>query len=43
VREAARDAVARLRDEEIIGDTAFRRVLSDLDLDEIRNVEEPVI
>ena len=43
VREAARDAVARLRDEEIIGDTAFRRVVSDLDLDEIRNVEEPVI
>ena len=43
VREAARDAVARLRDQEIIGDTAFRRVISDLDLDEIRNVEEPVI
>jgi CPA1 family monovalent cation:H+ antiporter len=43
VREAARDAVARLRDEEVIGDAAFRRVLSDLDLDEIRNVDEPII
>lgn len=43
VREASRDAVARLRDEEIIGDAAFRRVISDLDLDEIRNVEEPII
>jgi hypothetical protein len=43
VREAARDAVGRLRDEEIIGDAAFRRVISDLDLDEIRNVEEPII
>jgi Na+/H+ antiporter len=43
VREAARDAVARLRDDEIIGDAAFRRVVSDLDLDEIRNVDEPVL
>jgi Na+/H+ antiporter len=43
IREASRDAVARLRDEEIIGDAAFRRVISDLDLDEIRNVEEPII
>jgi hypothetical protein len=31
------------RDEEVIGDAAFRRVLSDLDLDEIRNVDEPII
>ena len=43
LREASRDALARLRDEEVIGDAAFRRVLSDLDLDEIRNVEEPII
>jgi len=43
VREAARDAIVGLRDREIIGDAAFRRVLSDLDLDEIRNVEEPII
>jgi monovalent cation/hydrogen antiporter len=43
VREASRDAVASLRDKEIIGDAAFRRVVSDLDLDEIRNVEEPII
>jgi Na+/H+ antiporter len=43
VREASRDAVARLRDDEVIGDAAFRRVISDLDLDEIRNVEEPII
>jgi CPA1 family monovalent cation:H+ antiporter len=43
VREASRDAVALLRDQEVIGDAAFRRVISDLDLDEIRNVEEPII
>jgi Na+/H+ antiporter len=43
VREASRDAVARLRDEEVIGDAAFRRVINDLDLDEIRNVDEPLI
>ena len=43
VREASRDAVARLRDEEVIGDEAFRKVLSDLDLDEVRNVEEPIV
>jgi CPA1 family monovalent cation:H+ antiporter len=43
VREASRDAVARLRDEEVSGDEAFRKVLSDLDLDEVRNVEEPII
>ncbi len=43
VREASRDAVARLRDEETIGDAAFSRVIADLDLDEIRNVEEPII
>jgi len=43
VREASRDAVARLRDEETIGDAVFRKVISDLDLDEIRNIDEPVI
>jgi CPA1 family monovalent cation:H+ antiporter len=43
VREASRDAVARLRDEEVIGDAVFRRVLSDLDLDEVRNIDEPLV
>jgi len=43
VREASRDAVARLRDEEVIGDEAYRRVISDLDLDEVRNIDEPII
>jgi Na+/H+ antiporter len=43
VREASREAVARLRDEEVIGDAAFRRVLSDLDLDEVRNIDEPIV
>ncbi|HEV7837049.1 MAG TPA: cation:proton antiporter, partial [Gemmatimonadaceae bacterium] len=41
VREASRDAVARLRDEEVIGDAVFRKVISDLDLDEVRNIDEP--
>jgi len=35
------DAVALLRDQRSSVDAAFRRVISDLDLDEIRNVEEP--
>jgi CPA1 family monovalent cation:H+ antiporter len=43
LREASREAVARLRDDEVIGDEAFRRVLSDLDLDEVRNVDEPIV
>ena len=43
VRDASRDAVARLRDEEVIGDEAYRRVISDLDLDEVRNIDEPII
>jgi CPA1 family monovalent cation:H+ antiporter len=43
VREASREAVARLRDEEVIGDAVFRRVLSDLDLDEVRNIDEPLV
>jgi CPA1 family monovalent cation:H+ antiporter len=42
VREASRDAVARLRDEEVIGDAVFRKVISDLDLDEVRNIDEPI-
>jgi monovalent cation/hydrogen antiporter len=43
LREASREAVARLRDEEVIGDAAFRRVISDLDLDEVRNIDEPIV
>ena len=43
VREASRDAVARLRDQEEIGDVAFQRVIGDLDLDELRNIDEPII
>jgi CPA1 family monovalent cation:H+ antiporter len=42
VREASRDAVARLRDDEVIGDAVFRKVISDLDLDEVRNIDEPI-
>jgi Na+/H+ antiporter len=37
VRDAARRAIVRLRDEEVIGQEALRRVLKDLDLDEIRS------
>ena len=40
VRDAARQAVVRLRDEDVIGQEALRRVQNDLDLDEIRNVDE---
>ncbi|HYU53725.1 MAG TPA: hypothetical protein VEK37_12320, partial [Gemmatimonadaceae bacterium] len=43
LREASREAVARLRDDEVIGDAAFSRVISDLDLDEVRNIDEPII
>jgi monovalent cation/hydrogen antiporter len=43
LREASREAVARLRDAEIIGDAVFRRVISDLDLDEVRNIDEPIV
>ncbi len=43
LREASREAVARLRDEEVIGDAAFRKVISDLDLDEVRNIDEPIV
>ena len=43
LREASREAVARLRDSEAIGDAVFRKVISDLDLDEVRNIDEPII
>ncbi|HEY2027323.1 MAG TPA: hypothetical protein VGG78_09955, partial [Gemmatimonadaceae bacterium] len=36
VRNAARQAVIRLRDDEVIGDAALTRVLGDLDLDDLR-------
>jgi CPA1 family monovalent cation:H+ antiporter len=36
VRDAARQAVIRLRDDEVIGDAALTRVLGDLDLDDLR-------
>jgi CPA1 family monovalent cation:H+ antiporter len=37
VRDAARQAIVRMRDEEVIGQEALRRVLKDIDLDEIRS------
>jgi len=37
VREAARQAIVRLRDDDVIGQEALRRVLKDIDLDEIRS------
>jgi CPA1 family monovalent cation:H+ antiporter len=40
LRDAARQAVVRLRDENVIGQEALRRVLHDLDVDEIRSVGE---
>jgi Na+/H+ antiporter len=40
LRDAARQAVVRLRDDNVIGQEALRRVQSDLDLDEIRSVDE---
>jgi hypothetical protein len=39
VRDAARHAVLRLRDEEVIGDAAMSRVLADLDLEDLRSAE----
>jgi CPA1 family monovalent cation:H+ antiporter len=39
LRGAARAAVVRLRDEDVIGQEALRRVQSDLDLDEVRSFE----
>jgi hypothetical protein len=40
VRDAARRAVVDLRDRNTIGDEAMRRVQLDLDLDEVRSVDE---
>jgi CPA1 family monovalent cation:H+ antiporter len=40
LRNAARRAVVRLRDDNVIGQEALRRVQSDLDLDEVRSVDE---
>jgi Na+/H+ antiporter len=40
LRNAARRAVVRLRDENVIGQEALRRVQNDLDLDEIRSIDE---
>jgi len=39
VRDAARAAVVRLRDDDVIGDEALRRVISDLDLEDLRSAE----
>lgn len=36
VRDASREAVVRLRDDDVIGDEAMRRVVNDLDLEELR-------
>jgi monovalent cation/hydrogen antiporter len=40
VRDAAREAVVRLRDRNVIGQEALRRVQNDLDLDEVRSIDE---
>jgi monovalent cation/hydrogen antiporter len=40
LRDAAREAVVRLRDRNVIGQEALRRVQNDLDLDEVRSVDE---
>ena len=42
LREASREAVARLRDDEVIGDGVFRKVIYDLDLDEVRSIDETI-
>jgi CPA1 family monovalent cation:H+ antiporter len=39
LRHAARQAIIRLRDNDVIGQEALRRVQNDLDLDEIRSSE----
>jgi monovalent cation/hydrogen antiporter len=41
LRGVAREAVVKLRDDNEIGQEALRRVQSDLDLDEVRSVDEP--
>jgi CPA1 family monovalent cation:H+ antiporter len=40
LRDAARQAVVRMRDDNVIGQEALRRIQYDLDLDEIRSVDE---
>jgi len=42
MRDAARQAVVRLRDRNVIGQEALRRVQNDLDLDEIRSADDPL-
>jgi monovalent cation/hydrogen antiporter len=37
MRNAAREALVQLRDDDVIGDEALRRVISDLDLDDLRS------
>src|SRR5204863_2353439 len=39
LRDAARQAVVRLRDDNVIGQEALRRVQNDLDLDEVRSID----
>jgi CPA1 family monovalent cation:H+ antiporter len=41
LRETAREAVIQLRDDETIGLEAMRRIQADLDLEELRNIDEP--
>ncbi|HEY2064492.1 MAG TPA: Na+/H+ antiporter [Gemmatimonadaceae bacterium] len=40
LRDAARQAVIRMRDDNVIGQEALRRIQYDLDLDEVRSVDE---
>ena len=42
VRDAARQAVVRLRDDNAIGQEALRRIQNDLDLDEVRSIDDPL-
>jgi Na+/H+ antiporter len=39
VRDAARQAVLQLRDDDVIGDAAMNRVVADLDLEDLRSAE----
>lgn len=39
MRDAARDALVQLRDNDVIGDEALRRVISDLDFDDLRSAD----
>jgi len=40
LRDAARQAVVHLRDDNVIGQEALRRVQNDLDLDEVRSIDD---